>query len=94
MRYLFLAALVLTGCAAETPEQRLARWDEEARRQIAIDMQRNSPEGRADLSCRARVQFALAGMARTSFLDLERDARANQLHGTCMEHWRRTGQIP
>jgi hypothetical protein len=85
MRAIIVACLMLAGCAQPDGESSAAVWRE---------ANRDTPAGRADIGCRSKVQFALAGMQRTSFLDLERDARANQLHATCMDYWRRTGQLP
>jgi len=97
MRLAIVACLVLAGCAAEiaeTPEERVRRWDREAQEQIARDAHSMSPQGRAEANCRTRVQFAMAGFRDRSILGLEAMARGNQLHAECMDYWRRTGQMP
>jgi hypothetical protein len=92
MRIIIVAAALLAGCA--TPEQQ-AQWqmerDIEATKRAVY---RSSPAGQADLGCQAKTQFAMAGWRARSILDLEGTARANQMHATCMDYWRRTGQLP
>lgn len=100
MRYLIVLAL-LTGCGPGqfySPE-RIAERVEAGRKQRAWEAERemayqSSPEGQADLGCRTKTQFAMAGHVQRSFLDLEGMAKANQMHASCMAYWRQTGQLP
>lgn len=92
MRAIIVACVLLAGCG--TPEQRAqwqARQEWEARQRAAYE---SSPEGRADLGCRTKTQFAMAGHRASSILDLEGMAKSNQMHASCMDYWRRTGQMP
>lgn len=92
MRAIIVACVLLAGCG--TPEQR-AQWQAsrewEAGRRAVYE---SSPEGRADANCQTKAQFAMAGHVQRSFLDLEGMAKGNQLHASCMDYWRRTGQMP
>jgi PAS domain-containing protein len=92
MRALIVACVALAGCMS--PEQR-AQW--QAQRQSEARYQAlyaSSPMGIADAGCRTKTQFAMAGHRPSSILDLEGTAKANQMHASCMEYWRRTGQFP
>jgi|GEM_PF-6244554 len=93
MRLVVLACLAVTGCgfsAEQLAEQKTHR-EFYARLNAVYD---RTEEGQANANCRTKVQFSLASLPRTSFLDLERDARANQLHTECLLFWRRTGRMP
>jgi outer membrane murein-binding lipoprotein Lpp len=101
MRIVILVTMLLAGCAPGqfySPE-RIAERVEAGRRQQAAQAQAeaayaNSELGRADLGCRAKTQFAMAGWQARSILDLEGTARANQMHASCMDYWRQTGRLP
>lgn len=101
MRISIVAAVALVaGCAPDyfTPEAISARAEvaQQARERAVTEQHAyiNSPAGQADLGCRTKTQFAMAGWRSRSFLDLEGTARANQMHASCMDYWRRTGQMP
>jgi hypothetical protein len=83
--FVVFGLVLLAGCA--TPEMREAQ----ALRQAEYMA---SPAYPADLSCRTKVQFAMAGFHDRSILGLESMSRANHLHAQCMDYWRRTGQMP
>lgn len=101
MRFLFVLALLLSGCGPGqffSPEQieeralanrnlRAYEADREARF-------RSSPEGQATLGCQFRTNAAMQGWRSRSFLDLEGTARGNMLMEQCMAYWRQTGQLP
>ena len=92
MRAVVMACVLLAGCA--TPEQQ-AQW--QARRELEARQRADyetSAEGRADLGCRTKTQFAMAGHRPRSFLDLEGAAKGNQMHASCMQYWRQTGKLP
>ena len=87
MRIEIIAAVALVAGCGPSPEWR----DALARRDAAYNA---SPQGAADEACKTKVQFAMAGHHSRTFLDLEGTAKANQLHASCLEYWRRTGQMP
>ena len=92
MRSIFVVAcLAVTGCSAE---QMAAYRAVEIERESQRNAYNSSPTGIAALGCQTKTQFAMAGHRPSSFLDLVGDAKANQMHGSCMEYWRRTGRMP
>jgi hypothetical protein len=101
MRTIILACVLLAGCGPGQfySQERIAERMEAGRRERAAQAQAeaayaSSPMGQADLGCQTKTQFAMAGWRARSILDLEGTARANQMHASCMEYWRRTGQLP
>jgi hypothetical protein len=88
MRAVIVACVMLAGCG-EAPYGHTAQQQERYREANA-----NTPAGRADILCRSRTQFAMAGWQSRRVLDIEGAARGGQLYETCMDTWRRTGQIP
>jgi len=99
MRAMVLVAVALAGCATQgiAPAQRMTEVEREAQRAYAIYSdreERRSGTKQADLGCRTKTQFAMAGWQARSILDLEGTARANQMHARCMDYWRSTGQMP
>lgn len=93
MRIVVLACLLLAGCG-QSLDQRERAAALRAELTASEAAYANSDTGRADLGCRTKTQFAMAGHQSRSFLDLEGTAKANQMHASCMEYWRRTGQMP
>lgn len=92
MRLVIVVCVLLAGCMS--PEQRTqwqAQQESDARYRALYE---SSPMGIADAGCRTKTQFAMAGHRASSILDLEGSAKANQMHASCMEYWRRTGQMP
>jgi len=101
MRWLVVGLVVLAGCGPGeyfSPERMAERREGNAiNARLAAQREAayaDSNEGRADLGCRTKTQFAMAGWRARSILDLEGTARANQMHASCMDYWRRTGQMP
>ena len=100
MRLVVLACVLLAGCGPSP------QWTEMSRAQLAekrakavaavsqAEAYNSTPTGIAALGCQTKTQFAMAGHRPSSFLDLVGDAKANQMHGSCMEYWRRTGKMP
>ena len=90
MRIAIIAAVALVaGCATESERGQQRAYEIYARKAYA-----SSQDGRADEACKTKVQFAMAGYRARTITDLEGTARANQLHASCLEYWRRTGQMP
>lgn len=102
MRALVLGGmLILAGCGPGQfySAERIAERVEAGRQQRIAEAAReqayaNSDAGRADLGCRTKTQFAMAGHRPSSLIDLEGAAKSNQMHASCMEYWRRTGKMP
>lgn len=100
MRLMIVAAAVLlAGCATQGPAapRPMTEAERGAERAYAIyadRAERQSGTKQAEIGCRAKTQFAMAGWQARSILDLEGSARANQMHATCMDYWTRTGQMP
>jgi hypothetical protein len=100
MRVVILACLMLAGCGLSpdytqwSAEQLAAHRAPAAAATKQREQYAASPSGQADLGCRAKTQFAMAGWRQRSILDLEGAARANQMHASCMDYWRQTGRLP
>lgn len=93
MRWLVIVGVVAVG-GCSTPEQQAERALIEQNAWRARQYRLATPEGQADENCKAKVQFAMASYQARTFLDLEGMARANQMHASCLDYWRRTGQMP
>lgn len=90
MRIVVLACVALTGCSGYLEHVR----ERQQAQQAAEHAYLQTPQGAAHVACQTKVQFAMAGYHDPSFTGLEGMARANQLHASCMDFWRRTGQMP
>lgn len=90
MRIVIVACVLLAGCGEFWKDVRQREQAERAAERAYLQ----TPEGAAYVGCQTKTQFAMAGHRARSILDLEGMAKSNQMHGSCMEYWRRTGQMP
>lgn len=83
MRYLIVVVL-LTGCVSA----------DDRRAQERIARHEAYVGGNAEAACQTKVAFAMAANPIRGSLDVAGVVRQQQLQAACLDHWRRTGQLP